>query len=281
MEREQRSIIYDKDLLLEAYHFYGLKQKFPSHFHDHYVIGLIDRGERRLEVNSKEHLVGPDTLLLFNPRDSHACTQSGGRALAYRGLNIKASVLKKIAEDISGRSLEPRFIEPTVFDVELAAMMREFHCLVMSRGSTLQKEEKFFFLVRHLLNEHAVISGETGGQVQYEAIEAACRHLETNFNLKISLNDLAGLVGLNKYTLLRGFTRHKGITPYRYLETIRISKAKNFLEQGISPAETALATGFVDQSHFTTFFKELIGLTPKQYQSIFDESLPVKQYEQP
>jgi len=30
-----------------------------------------------------------------------------------------------------------------------------------------------------------------------------------------------------------------------------------------------MQTGFVDQSHFTNFFKEFIGLTPKQYQTIF------------
>ena len=29
--------------------------------------------------------------------------------------------------------------------------------------------------------------------------------------------------------------------------------------------------GFSDQSHFTHFFKEFIGLTPKQYQRIFQD----------
>ena len=28
--------------------------------------------------------------------------------------------------------------------------------------------------------------------------------------------------------------------------------------------------GFADQSHFTNFFKEFTGVTPKQYQRIFD-----------
>ena len=30
--------------------------------------------------------------------------------------------------------------------------------------------------------------------------------------------------------------------------------------------------GFADQSHFTHFFKEFIGLTPKQYQRIFQNN---------
>ncbi|MDF2594926.1 MAG: AraC family transcriptional regulator, partial [Clostridia bacterium] len=58
-------------------------------------------------------------------------------------------------------------------------------------------------------------------------------------------------------------------TPYSYLQTIRISQAKKMLEQGISAVEVALRTGFSDQSHFSNFFKKLIGVTPRQYMRIF------------
>ena len=88
----------------------------------------------------------------------------------------------------------------------------------------------------------------------------------------ISLEQLCRYSGLSKSTLLRAFTRSKGITPYRYLETIRISEAKKLLEQGVSPVETALRTGFSDQSHFTNFFSMLIGLTPGAYREIFEHS---------
>ena len=33
--------------------------------------------------------------------------------------------------------------------------------------------------------------------------------------------------------------------------------------------EVALQTGFADQSHFSRFFKRLIGVTPRQYAEIF------------
>ena len=75
---------------------------------------------------------------------------------------------------------------------------------------------------------------------------------------------------MNKYTLIRNFTHEMQITPYQYLETIRINQAKKLLEAGIDLTETAILAGFSDQSHFTRFFKKLIGLTPKQYQNIFN-----------
>lgn len=96
-----------------------------------------------------------------------------------------------------------------------------------------------------------------------------CEFLENHFMENISLIDLCALTGLSKYYLLRSFTKQKGISPYSYLETIRIDKAKKLLGEGISPSQTALQTGFTDQSHFSNFFKKFIGLTPRQYMNIF------------
>ena len=63
----------------------------------------------------------------------------------------------------------------------------------------------------------------------------------------------------------------KGISPYSYLETIRIGKAKELLQAGVLPAEAAARTGFSDQSHLGNAFKRYIGLTPKQYWRIFEQ----------
>ena len=63
----------------------------------------------------------------------------------------------------------------------------------------------------------------------------------------------------------------KGVTPYRYLETIRINEAKKLLSEGVPPVEAAIRTGFSDQSHFTNYFNQFIGLAPGTYREIFSE----------
>ena len=95
--------------------------------------------------------------------------------------------------------------------------------------------------------------------------------MEKYFAERIYLDRICRYVGLSKSTLLRAFTKEKGVTPYRYLETIRISEAKRLLSEGISPAETAVRTGFSDQSHFTNYFNQFIGLAPGVYREIFSE----------
>lgn len=44
MEQGVRTVRYDPDLGLEAYHFSGVIQIFPGHFHEYYTLGFLERG---------------------------------------------------------------------------------------------------------------------------------------------------------------------------------------------------------------------------------------------
>ena len=92
-----------------------------------------------------------------------------------------------------------------------------------------------------------------------------------HFKERIYLDQICRCAGLSKSTLLCAFTKSKGVTPYRYLETIRINEAKKLLAEGMTPVEAAIETGFSDQSHFSNYFNQFIGLTPGIYREIFFE----------
>ena len=48
MRKEMRTVVYDDELRIEAYRFEGIVQPFPNHFHEHYVIGFVEDGQRVL-----------------------------------------------------------------------------------------------------------------------------------------------------------------------------------------------------------------------------------------
>ena len=78
---EQRTVYFDHDLKIEVYQFQGIMQKFPAHFHEFYVIGFIEKGQRQLICKGKQHIINPGDLLLFNPFDIHSCEQIDGKTL--------------------------------------------------------------------------------------------------------------------------------------------------------------------------------------------------------
>lgn len=269
--QENRTVCYDTDLEVEAYRFEGIMQKFPNHFHDYYVLGFIEQGKRYLACKNEEYIINTGDVIIFNPYDPHACEQVDGRTLDYRCINIQPSIMQKYVFDITGKHETPYFKQPVLRNSEIADTLRDLHTMISEDQSDFKKEELLLLLIENLLRDHTEEFIPSYESCLRTEIKTVCKYIDQNFDQTITLQDLCKLTGLSKYYLLRSFTKQKGISPYSYLETQRIIHAKKLLEQGVLPIEVAIRTGFSDQSHFTNYFKKLIGLTPKQYMSIFTD----------
>lgn len=269
MKKESRTVIFDNELNIEAYSFKGVMQKFPNHFHKHFVIGFIEKGERKLSCLNKEYIVGSGDITIFNPYDVHTCEQINELPLDYRCLNVSEEIMGKNIINIIEIKEKINFSPTVITNLYLSSLIKELHSLITKKSREFRKEEIFILILEYLVKYHSIPFENNYSVKQSENIKRVCEFLEKNFDKNISLDTLTSLTDFSKYHLLRSFTKETGITPYGYLETVRIEKAKNFLEKGVSPAETAFLTGFSDQSHFSNFFKKFIGLTPKQYQNIF------------
>ena len=268
MRKEIRTAVYDDGLHIEAYRLEGIVQPFPNHFHEYYVIGFMEEGERVLSCKNREYAVTKGDVLLFNPGDSHACVQSGDGALDYRGLNITKEVMLDLAEEVTGRRDLPGFSRNVVSDEEAACCLRPLHELVMNGSGEFGKEERLLLLLSLLIRQYGQPFERCVPECR-EELEKACAFMERHYAERIYLDQICRCAGLSKSALLRAFVKSKGVTPYGYLENIRIGKAKKLLEQGVPPIEAALRTGFSDQSHFTNCWSRFIGLSPGIYRGIF------------
>jgi AraC-like DNA-binding protein len=63
----------------------------------------------------------------------------------------------------------------------------------------------------------------------------------------------------------RKFRAAYGETPYSYLMTRRIERAKALLRQGTSVTDTCFAVGCTSLGSFSSRFTEIVGMTPSQY----------------
>lgn len=273
MLREQRQVYYDCDLGIEAYNLRGIVQKFPNHFHGYYVIGFIEGGRRHLWCKGKEYNVAAGDLVLFNPKDNHFCEPVNGEMLDYRAVNIKPEIMQQMVREITGKEYTPYFSHNVVYQSEAAQLVGNLYDSILSDAPRLEKEETFFFLLEQVLGEYAAPFDKIDISEPDKQIKMLCTYMEEHFSDNITLDDLLSMTSFGKSYLLRSFTKQVGVSPYRYLQTIRLDKVKKLLEQGILPVDAAGMAGFADQSHFTNFFKKFIGVTPKQYQKIFNHTL--------
>lgn len=268
MKKEIRTVVYDDELHIEAYRFEGIVQPFPNHFHEHYVFGFIENGQRVLSCKNKEYIIDKGNIVIFNPGDNHSCIQNDGGKLDYRGLNISKETMLYLAEEVTGKQELPGFSHNVICDDEITCYLRPLHEMVMNGTSDFVKEESLLLLISSLIQQYGQPFEDCVPECRDE-IEKACAFMEKNYMGHICLEQLCKYATLSKSTLLRAFTKSKGVTPYRYLENIRINEAKKLLGQGVSPLDAAMQTGFSDQSHFTNYFTRFIGLAPGVYRDIF------------
>ena len=81
----------------------------------------------------------------------------------------------------------------------------------------------------------------------------------------ISLENIAGAVGLSRFHFLRLFKETTGLPPHAYLIQRRVELARQSIEKGSPLADAAIEAGFADQSHLTRRFKAVYGVTPGEY----------------
>jgi len=99
-----------------------------------------------------------------------------------------------------------------------------------------------------------------------QQIREAVYYIHEHYAAEISLSTLARLAGLSPFHFARLFRESTGLAPHQYVIQCRIERARNLLLAGEqTTAQIAVAVGFCDQSHLTTHFKRVFGLTPKKF----------------
>ena len=81
----------------------------------------------------------------------------------------------------------------------------------------------------------------------------------------VRMSQIARNCGLSETHLRRLFRLHAGMSPKDYAMSMRISRAKSLLCQGLGIKEVATLCGFPDVFHFMRTFKRLVGVTAGSY----------------
>jgi AraC-like DNA-binding protein len=137
--------------------------------------------------------------------------------------------------------------------------------------STLAIEHLARGLAANVLARHLTSISDLPNQHSVDPLTTQQAHRVTNYireNLAsdITLNDLAAVVGINRSTFVKRFRASFQQSPYQYLIHARIRWATTLLaSNNLAMAEIALVCGFADQGHFSTCFKQIIGVPPMTY----------------
>jgi AraC family transcriptional regulator len=97
--------------------------------------------------------------------------------------------------------------------------------------------------------------------------------IHARFTENLTLEEIASAVGVHPVHLATVFRRKYYSTVGEYIRRLRVEYACLELARGETPLGTiALDAGFANQSHFSSTFKRMTGLTPASYRKSFPRS---------
>ncbi len=103
-------------------------------------------------------------------------------------------------------------------------------------------------------------------------IKRAIQYIDDNYSKKVSLEDIAGYVGISKYYFSVLFKKEQGRTFSSYLNSVRIDKAKQALKNPQATInDIVYEIGFNDPQYFSKTFKKYTGMTVTEYRSKYDK----------
>lgn len=243
-------------------------QVFPRHTHEHYAVGVIERGALGFYYRGENVVASSGDINLCLPGEVHTGEPAAEGGWSYRMFYLEPALLERLTGELSGRSGTLPFFSPGMLqDAALARRLHALHQLFESPEILpLERETRLLEVLGDFVRRYAdapLPALPTGREPA--AVGQVKDYLHAHYAEEITLTKLAQLTGLSRYHLVRVFRDTTGVPPHAYLRQLRVERAKCALGEGRSIAQVALAMGFADQSHLTRWFKRFWGYTPGHY----------------
>lgn len=242
---------------------------FPLHLHVDYCIWLNTTcGENIIHKGVSRHL-HPGYFGVIYPGEAHSNAPCGQESRNLKTFYLSPKKIKRIFLD--NFNVKEHIVEfKTNFykSREMIRLILELETSLLNSCSSIERQTAFLAMVLQLGGICGVVPLCSNRHLAEDrrlkmVIELFNDRMEEN----LSLDEVASYVSCTPYYLIRFFKKATGLTPHAYLIQLRLERAKNLLSTGNDVADTAIQTGFNDQSHLYKYFEGRYGLTPRIYQN--------------
>lgn len=218
--------------------------------------GLIEQGGQQIKLPR-------GMALLLNCRTAQSyCTAPGQAQWHHLWVHLDGTGVENLAEVLlPGGRLTP--VELSRLEAEpLFSTVLEY----LPQNSVSSQIEVGLALHRLLAVMAARRLNGAEEQTNRALIERAAALIRARYAEALTLPQIMEGAPVSRGWFMRLFRRYMGTTPYNYLLTTRITRAKELLVMtDQSVAEIAAQVGFPDANNFSTRFTAVVGQSPLQY----------------
>ncbi len=240
-------------------------------------------GSFSIKLEKQTIVLTRNDLLIIPPGTAYKLVLEKGKDASYYILNFDLDNLAETEKpkppvpikyfnpkDIFSTLKIPPFesvfiLKNAVFAEELLGEIETWSAMQPSQSKHIKTALLKYLLIKCIFHQK---NTETMSLTK-KIIEQAKEYIRENISSCPSNKAIAKAVGYHAYYLNSLFVDHEHITLHKYMDNIRLKKAKDLLLSSNAPVhEVAEMSGFPDASYFSRMFKKNVGLTPKQYREL-------------
>ena len=241
------------------------KHRFPTHFHNSFVIELVLAGEDW--CSDAEMLASDGEVYVHFPFAPHTGGTHGSKPLIYQAIYPSISFFCELTG--AQETQIPFGCSYVSGNQKLVGLTKRlFGRFGNTSGYSGRKGLKHLFEM--ILIHHAASKTELpslGGDIDQKMLVAR-EFLLKNYVRDISIDELSVVCEISPFHLIRSFKKRFGITPRQFLISHRVAAAKQLIASGTTITAAAYRTGFSDHSHLTRNFKRITSYRPRQMKSL-------------
>lgn len=240
-----------------------------------YHISRPTRVTRQVASEPREStLIGPRRICI-TPGSAETFWRHSGHPEILQ-VYLRDAIVRQASEEMHGGDgstveIVPRFAitDPLLEQLALAIIA------ALEEGrteDTLYIDTMAHMMAVHLTRKHSTrMAAErpvAGDGLTRRRLKRLLSYVEDHLSDDLTLKQMAIETELSPFYLARVFKSEVGKPPHQYVLDRRIARARTLLRDTTLPiAEVALATGFSSQSHLSTWFRRLVGVSPASYRS--------------
>jgi len=237
------------------------EKDFLPHLHEQTALCFVLSGRVDMELNGEKVSALPGELLVINAGVAHRTFSDGTPT-------EKLVLILNIQSLFHGVSDTVPVIEPKISgDIFIGRLLEELIRELREKepGYRVLCQSAVMRLMVYLLRNHVEADRQLHSTGKPDRIKAVSRYIDKHYMEPISNKVLAQLIHVSESRFIHLFKEEMGMSPLKYINTVRLYKAKHLLESGeCSVMEVAALVGFSDYNHFGRMFRESFGCTPVQ-----------------
>ena len=247
------------------------------------------KGCAYIQQDAEQYAVTPGQALLLLPGHPHRGYRESEEEVSFYWMHFRCadgfelladkaaqSLLYPLASNAylnsaSSSVLIPGFFKPAESERLVILIKQLLHCANSQKSMALTNHYLLTLILMELSQQAiSTLPPQGGYDKTFRKFAEMNEWLRVNIGKEFTVEEIAVKFNFNKDYLCRLFKKHTGMPLIKYINGLKIAKAKELLCcSALSVKEIAYTLGYKDEKYFMKLFKSFENLTPSAYRSSY------------